>query len=123
MKKLLVAAIILTGLVWWFWGRTLEPVQVIRSQLAALQAGDDQQAYKYLSTDARRALPEDEFLALVEATPVVRQPWESTFLSRKVENQTATVSGHITGRDGHDYAVSYTLVRENDVWRIHGFQW
>ncbi len=123
-KSVLVLLIILLGgPVSFFWGRTLEPVQVIRSQLAAIHHGEYDRAYTYLAVDAQRALPSEEFHALAQQRRAVWQTWDSTFFSRTIQNDIATIGGHLTGRDGKTMEIRYTLVQQDGGWRIQSFRW
>lgn len=123
MRKALVVAVILAGVGWWFWGRTLEPVRVIRAQLAAISKEDYTQAYDFLSASAKAKLPLADFQALSRKNTTVMKSLDSTFFSRTIENNTATISGSLTGLDGRVSEVQYVLVKEGDRWVIDSFRW
>jgi Domain of unknown function (DUF4864) len=123
MRKQLIILVLLGGVGWWFWGRTLEPVRVIRAQLEAIDKGNYTQAYDYLSPVAKKQLTVNDFVALVRATSVVSKNYASTFLSRKVENNVATISGTLQGFEGQVREVRYILVKEGDRWMIQSFTW
>lgn len=123
MRKKLIILVLLGGVGWWFWGRTLEPVRVIRAQLEAIDKGNYAQAYDYLSPAAKKQLTANDFEALARATSLVSKNYGSTFLSRKVENNVATISGTLKGLDGQDREVRYILIKEGDRWMIQSFTW
>ena len=122
MRTLLVL-VLLGGAGWWFWGRTLEPVRVIRAQLEAIDKENYAQAYDYLAPTAKERLTARGFEALVRANSVVAKNYDSTFFSRKVENNVATISGTVEGFDGQVSEVRYILVKEGDRWMIQSFSW
>lgn len=123
MRKTLIILVLLGGAVWWYWGRTLEPVRVIRAQLEAIEKGNYAQAYDYLAPAAKEQLTANGFEALVRANSVVAKNYESTFLSRKVENNVATISGTLEGFDGQVSEVRYILVKEGNGWMVQSFAW
>lgn len=123
MRKALLVLVLLGGAGWWFWGRTLEPVRVIRAQLDAIDKANYAQAYDYLAPAAKEQLTANGFEALVRANGVVAKNYGSTFLSRKVENNVATISGTLEGFDGQVSEVRYILVKEGDRWMIQSFTW
>jgi len=123
MRKALVVVVLLGGVGWWFWGRTLEPVRVIRAQLAAINQEDYVQAYSYLSAAAKAKLSIGDLQALSRKNTTVMKTLDSTFFSRTIEENTATISGSLTGLDGRVSEVYYVLVKEKDRWAIQSFHW
>jgi len=123
MRKALVVVVLLGGLGWWFWGRTLEPVRVIRAQLAAINQEDYAQAYNYLSAAAKAKLSIGDLQALSRKNSTVMKTLDSTFFSRTIEENTATISGSLRGLDGRVSEVYYVLVKESDRWVIESFRW
>jgi len=123
MRKTLIILVLLCGAGWWYWGRTLEPVRVIRAQLEAIDKENYAQAYDYLTPAAKEQLTANGFEALVRANSVVAKNYGSTFLSRKVENNVATISGTVEGFDGRVSEVRYILGKEGDRWMIQSFTW
>jgi hypothetical protein len=123
MRKTLIILVLLSGAGWWFWGRTLEPVRVIRAQLEAIEKGNYVQAYDYLAPAAKEQLPANDFEALVLANSVVAKNYDSTFLSRKIDNNVAAISGTVDGLNGQVSEVRYILVKEGDRWKIQSFTW
>ena len=123
MRKTLIILVLLGGASWWYWGRTLEPVRVIRAQLAAIDKENYAQAYDYLTPGAKEQLTVNAFEALVRANSAVEKNFGSTFLSRRVEGNVATISGTLEGFNGQVSEVHYILVKEGDRWMIQRFTW
>ncbi len=123
MRKALVVVALLGGLGWWFWGRTWEPVRVIRAQLTAINKEDYAQAYNYLSAPAKQKLSIADLQALSRKNSTVMKTLDSTFFSRTIAGNTATISGSLTGADGRITEVQYVLVKEGDLWVIESFRW
>ncbi len=123
MRKILIILVLLGTAGWWYWGRTLEPVRVIRAQLEAIDKENYARAYDYLAPAAKEQLAANGFEALVQANSVVAKNYGSTFLSRKIENNVATISGTVEGFDGKVSEVRYVLVKEGDRWMIQSFTW
>lgn len=121
--RIVVVVVLLGGVFWWLWGRTLEPVRVIRAQLQAINEGQYEQAYRYLSTDAQSRVSMEEFLALVRGNSRIMRTYDSTFLSRKIENNVATIDGSVKGEDGQVSDVRYVLMKSGGQWMIQSFKW
>ena len=121
MKKLLVFILIPCGLVWWFWGRTLEPARVVHAQLEAIGQHDYQKAYGYLSEGTKSRLPFESFQEMVQKNPVVANNYTSEFLSRTMDHNTATFSGNVRSFNSEKVTVTYVLMKEGDRWVIHEF--
>jgi Domain of unknown function (DUF4864) len=122
MKKLLVVALIIGGLVWWFWGRTLEPGRVVQAHLEAIGHGDYSKAYSYLSTSAKQKFTVQGFQTEVEKNTVVRQNYTSEFLSRKIQNNTATFTGTVRALNSEKTPATFILVKEGNRWTIQDFR-
>jgi hypothetical protein len=123
MKKLLVVLLILGGLAWWYWGRTLEPVTVIRAQLEAIEHQDYAKAYSYLSPKGKTTLSQAQLQALSESNPVIMRPLQTTFLHRTIDQNTATIRGTVEGMNGELSDAEYVLVKDGDTWTIESLQW
>ena len=121
MRKLFVFILIPCGLVWWFWGRTLEPAKVVHAQLEAIGQHDYQKAYGYLSAGTKARVSFESFQEMVQKSPVVAIIYTSEFLSRKMDHNTATFSGNVRSFNSEKVAVTYVLMREGDRWVIQEF--
>jgi len=97
---------------------TGDAVAVTRHQLAALKGGDIDGAYARLSGSAQARMSRSAFEAFVARHPGLRENKDSTFWSRSVKNDTATLSGLLTSASGTRERVTYELVKEGGQWKI-----
>jgi hypothetical protein len=118
----LAMALGIGAFVWFIWELTGEPVKVVRAQLDAIHRDDLDAAYKLLSPGTRASLSPEEFRAWVAKNVAVLKTRDATFLSRHVSNNTATVSGTLTGQSGDIVSVKVTLVFQDDRWQIESFR-
>ncbi len=110
------------GLAWWFWGRTLEPARVVHAQLEAISQHDYQKAYGYLSADTQSRLSLESFQEMVQKNSVVANNYTGEFLSRKIDNDIATFSGHVRTFNKEKVPVTYVLKKDGDRWVIQDFR-
>jgi len=99
---------------------TGDAVAAARGQLQELKRGDMDAAYARLSGSAQAQLPRPAFEAFVSRHPGLRENADSTFWSRSVKNDTATLSGLLTSASGTRERVTYELVKEGGTWKISG---
>ncbi|HXX74410.1 MAG TPA: DUF4864 domain-containing protein [Nitrospiraceae bacterium] len=123
MRRAFLLLMLLGGLGWWYWGRSVEPVRVIHAQLDAIDKGDYAVAYEYLSTAAKEQMTAQDFMTLVQGNSVIVKHYDRTFLSRKVENNVATINGTVEGIEEQVSDVHYVLVKEGERWKIQTFTW
>lgn len=123
MSKLIVTAIIIGSLVWWFWGRTLEPAKVVQAQLEAISQRDYQRAYGYLSTRAKEKMTPTQFQEEVEKNTVVAENYTSEFLDRKMENNVVTFKGTIRAFGSLTTPALFVVIKEGDHWAIQEFHY
>lgn len=121
MNKLVLAAVIIGSLVWWFWGRTLEPARVIQAQLEAISHNDYPTAYGFLSSAAKEKMTIAQFRETVEKNRVVAENYTSEFLDRKIENNVATFKGTIRTLGALTTPATFIVVKEGDRWVIQEF--
>ncbi len=122
MRKFIIYIVLPCGLAWWFWGRTLEPAKVIHAQLEAISQHDYQKAYGYLSAGTQSRLSFELFQEIVQKNPVVANNYTGEFLSRKIDNNVATFSGHVRTFNREKVPVTYVLKKEGDRWVIQDFR-
>ena len=96
-------------------------VEAVRAQLADIKKGDLAAAYGRMSEQYRAQHSMEDFVALVERHPSLKANSDSTFMNRNVQNNTAHISGSLTGAAVTE-AVTYTLVKEGGGWRISDIQ-
>ncbi len=121
-KKILSGGILLLvvlgGGVYWLIQVTGEPVKVIRAQLEAINAEDYTRAYSYFSASFREKMSLEEFETFVEENSAVMKTQESSFPSRRIQNDMAVIEGELTGQGGQKATVRYRLVKEGEQWMI-----
>jgi len=100
-----------------FW-MTGDAVAVVRRQLQELKGGDIDGAYARLSGSAQARMSRPAFEAFVGRHPGLRENTDSTFWSRSVKNDTATLSGLLTSASGTRERVTYELVKEGGTWKV-----
>lgn len=98
---------------------TAGAVEAVRAQLADVKKGDMDAAYLRMSDEYRRQYTKEDFVALVDAHPAMKENTDTTFLNRNVQNNTATVAGTLTGAAGVKEEVTYRLVKESGGWKIN----
>src|SRR5438034_5870868 len=121
MQKRWLVLIVVLGLGWWFWGRSLEPVGVIRAQLEAIKNGNFDDAYRYLTVAARAQVMPGQFEEQARNNSVVSRTLDSTFLYRNMGQDIATIRGELLGEDGQRCDAEYQLIKVGDVWKIASF--
>ena len=122
MRKFLIFIVIPCALLWWFWGRSLEPASVVHAHLEAISQHDYQKAYGYFSAAAQSRLSFDTFQEMVQKNPVVANNYTGEFLSRKLDHDVATFSGYVRTFNKDKAPATYTLVKEKDRWVIQDFR-
>ncbi len=122
-KKIALGAVsfivLIVGMALFFTSDVVDPVD---RQLEALQAGDLDAAYAETSIAFRQATSKEQFAAFVRAHPALRQVTGHSFTERSRENNIGSVKGTLTTRGGGVVPIEFRLVRENDEWKILGFQ-
>ena len=98
---------------------TAGAVEAVRAQLADVKKGDMDAAYLRMSDEYRRQYTKEDFVALVESHPAMKDNTDSTFMSRNVQNNTATIAGSLAGAAGVKEDVTYRLVKESGGWKIN----
>jgi hypothetical protein len=94
-------------------------VEAARAQLADIKAGNLDAAYARTTSSYQATHSAAAFAAFVERHPGLKGNTDSTFMNRKVENNTATLSGTLTHAAGTE-VVEYTLAKEGPEWKISG---
>jgi hypothetical protein len=93
-------------------------VEAVRAQIADVKKGDMAAAYGRMSDEYRSQHTMEDFVAFVDRHPALKQNTDSTFMSRNVKNDTASLAGTLAGANAAKEDVAYTLVKENGNWKI-----
>lgn len=93
-------------------------VDAVHHQLAALQAGNIDEAYSYTSKDFQKATSIDNFKKFLDHYPSLKNNKSSFFNERKIENNIGTIKGTLTAKDGAKTPIEFTLIKEDGAWKI-----
>ena len=97
---------------------TEKPEQVVKDFLKSAGNRETQAAYDHFSVPLKEAQSFDEFAAIIENNYSLFQVTDTTFSNRKVDQNGASFSGTITIAAGTKVPASFTLVRENEAWKL-----
>jgi hypothetical protein len=100
---------------------TAGPEDVARDFCSAAAAGDYGRAHDHFSVPLKERQPLDAFTAAVKATPSLFDIVDTTFTDRSIDLSGAKLAGTVTLRAGTTVPVSFTFVRENDVWKLPAY--
>lgn len=124
---IVIAAIAVVAVVLTFFvnSATKAPVAASSTFLNAIQAGDASTAYALFSTEAKAAVPSDQFDAVVKQVGPILNAGEK-MTSKKVNASTDSASTsevvyEIPGTDGKTYKFTVSLTKENDAWKVLNF--
>ena len=93
-------------------------VEAVKAQIADVKKGDMAAAYGRMSDEYRASHSMEDFNAFVERHPSLKQNTDTSFMSRNVKNDTASLSGSLSGANAVKEDVAYTLVRQGGNWKI-----
>jgi hypothetical protein len=97
---------------------TAAPEQVTRDFLAATTRGDLAAAHAHFSAPLKDEQPLAELQAAAAATPSFYRVADISFSERSIDTSKATLKGTARLQAGTEVPVSFTLVREQDTWRL-----
>ncbi len=103
-------------------GMTQPATQAADNFMAALRAGDYNQAFNLCSPELQNELKDVQGLeAMIKSNSVQPATWN--FTSRNVNNGTAEMQGNVTfaGTTSHTGTVSLILNRVGSNWQVAGF--
>lgn len=91
----------------------------VQGQLEALHDNRVTEAYyQYSSRDFEKNIPLREFQQFVTAFPVLAHNKGINFTERSVKDNVANVKGTLTSLEDVKIPIEYSLVKENDKWKI-----
>jgi pSer/pThr/pTyr-binding forkhead associated (FHA) protein len=110
----------LTGGLYFF---TQGAADAARATLVQVKSGDLDGAYASLAPSLRAEMSREEFEALVEQHPSLKNFGDATFLSRNVANDRAVLGGTLTPEGGgHAEPVTIELRKDGGAWKISRIQ-
>ena len=104
------------------WYMTSGAADAAKAQLEDLRAGRLEEAYARFSEEYRANVSLDAFAAFVDRHPALKDPADSTFLSRNVTNNRAQISGTLEAGSGVSEPVAYRLVRQGGQWMVEDIE-
>ncbi len=97
---------------------TQPAAQAVQAMLADAKAGRVDAAYARFSSAYQARVSQGQFAAIVAATPVLGQNADASFMSRKIENDTATLEGKLVAADKTEVPAVFRLQKEGGSWKI-----
>ncbi len=101
---------------------TKSAVDSVKAPLEAFRSGSAEQAYGAMSESYRAGVTLEEFSALLDQHPALKDNAEANFWppngSVKVVNDTASLTGTLVSHSGVKEQVSFELVKEGGEWKI-----
>lgn len=97
--------------------------EAIKMQLAKIRENDLSQAYtEYTSEEFKNSTPQNAFEAFIKGQPGLSSNSGIKFKNLTFDNNIANISGTLQSKDGKNYSVEYSLVLENELWKIMHIQ-
>jgi pSer/pThr/pTyr-binding forkhead associated (FHA) protein len=116
---LLVVLLLVAGLFGGLAFLTRGPVESVRTTLLQVKGGDLDGAYAGLGPSLKAEMSREDFEALVEAHPALKNYGDSTFLSRWIANDRAVLGGTLTpAGGGRPEPVTIELRKDGAAWKI-----
>ncbi|MEO0441073.1 MAG: hypothetical protein AAF067_09375 [Pseudomonadota bacterium] len=109
---------LLFGLVFWITGGAADASDDF---FAKVQKGEMDQAYELLTEDFQAGTPKDQLQRFLTATALDRVV-ETSWSSRSIENNVATLKGSVTTDTGGVIPVTVVLVNSDAGWKIQGIE-
>lgn len=101
---------------------TAAPEQVVRDFLAATTRGDFAEAHAHFAAPLKDTQPLAALEAAARETPSIFTVADLSFSDRSIDMKGATLAGTATLVAGTQVPVSFTLVREQDTWRLLAYR-
>jgi len=119
----LILLAILSGVGLFFAVRTMTsgPEQVARDFCAAAAVGDFAKAHNLFAAPLKESQSLEAFTAEVKANPSLFRITDTSFTDRSIDQAGAKLAGTATLEAGTTVPVSFTFVRENDDWKLIGY--
>jgi len=100
------------------WFATKGAAEAVTANITLVREGQVDAAYMATSQAYQSQNSLEEFRAMVDAHPALRNNKDSTFPSRSVHNDTGRLQGVLTSTAGGIEAVVYETVKEGGVWKV-----
>jgi len=95
-------------------------LNVIKNQIAAIQANDIDKAYTYTSVDFKNVTPFKEFKELIEAYPELKKNESITLTEENIGLREASVRAILKDKDRLMRKIDYTFIKDRDTgeWKM-----
>ncbi len=103
-------------------GATSGPETAVKAFLEAAAAGDHARAHGYFSKPLQEVQSLASFSAGAQQNPSLFDVADTTFNQRSIDMDGARLSGTLHLRGGTDVPASFSLVRENEEWKLIAYQ-
>lgn len=96
---------------------------IAEDQIALISQGKIEEAYnKYSSKDFKEATNLEDFKVFVESNKILAESVDVSFPSREITNDVGTLEVKLEGKDGSITDLDYTLVKEEEEWKIFSME-
>ncbi len=96
-------------------------VDTVQKQLIALRSDDITKAYSYTSKDFQKMTTLEDFKNFLNQYPSLKNNKKLSFTERRIENDnTGTLKGTLTSKEGAKTPIEYLLIKEGGSWKILG---
>lgn len=100
------------------WFATKGAADAVTAHITQVKEGQVEAAYRATSQTFQSQVSLEEFQAIVDAHPSLRNNKDATFPSRSVHNDTGTLRGVLTSTAGGVEGVTFELVKEGSEWKV-----
>lgn len=101
---------------------TAGPEAVVRDFVAATSRGDFAAAHAHFSAPLKDQQPLAALETAARQAPSLYKVTDLSFSDRSIDTKGATLAGTATLAAGTEVPVSFTLVREQDTWRLLAYR-
>ncbi|MET0551747.1 MAG: FHA domain-containing protein [Vicinamibacteria bacterium] len=97
---------------------TQAPVEEVKAQLADVRAGNLDAAYARLAPAYQAEVSKEEFQTFAGKHAGFGQNKDTTFSSRSISNDTASISGSLEAASGESEEASFKLAKQGADWKV-----
>ena len=97
---------------------TTKPSKVARTFLEDLSKKETETAYNMTSTQFQATVTKETFNDFLALYPILTAKTEIDFSEHSVDDDVATFSGNIKGKDGSQTPITMHIIKEKDGWKV-----
>ncbi len=102
---------------------TKAPAGVVKAHLDAINRENYALAYSHFTLDYRKDTSLEDFRRQIAPFTTLLPYREVNLNNIRIANNSSSIDGLLTGRDGSLFPVRYELIRDQGIWRIVSFEW